>query len=64
VEIVKSISFKGAKVSSQMKTIEGEIVQDADRIDALGAIGVARAFTYGGYKNRPLYDPTIEPEMH
>ncbi len=63
-DIIRGISFKGAKVATPMKTIEGKVVQDADRLDALGAIGVARAFAYGGYKKRELYNPDILPEEH
>ncbi len=62
--IVATISYKGAGVVTPMKTKEGEVVQDADRLDALGAIGIARTFTYGGHKNRPLYDPSIPPMLH
>jgi uncharacterized protein len=58
------ISFKGANVANKMDSLEGFIVQDADRLDAIGAIGIARAFAYGGYKNRPLYDPDSPPQMH
>ena len=62
--IIQHISFKGAKVANKMDSLEGLIVQDADRLDAIGAIGIARAFAYGGYKNRPLYDPDTPPQLH
>lgn len=64
VDIIDKVSYKGAKVKDQMNTIEGMIVQDADRLDAIGAIGIARAFAYGGHKSRPLYDPKIQYELH
>lgn len=60
-DIIKSLSFKGGVVSSKQNTIEGMIVQDADRLDAMGAIGIARTFTYGGYKGNLIYDPNIKP---
>jgi len=63
-EIITDLSFKGADVETPMKTIEGEIVQDADRLDAIGAIGIARAFAYGGHKSRELYNPEVKPTMH
>lgn len=63
-EIIQHISFKGATVENRMRSLEGFIVQDADRLDAIGAIGIARAFAYGGYKNRPMYDPESPPQMH
>src|SRR5262245_61250906 len=63
-DIIASLSFKGAGVDTPMKTLEGRCVQDADRLDALGAIGVARAFAYGGHKGRALYDPALPPEPH
>ena len=59
--IIRHISSKGSYQSEQYRTIELDIVQDADRLDALGAIGIARAFNYGGFKNRKLYDPAIKP---
>jgi uncharacterized protein len=61
--IITYISYKGANVANKMDSLEGLIVQDADRLDAIGAIGIARAFAYGGYKNRPLYDPDTPPQM-
>lgn len=62
--IIRDVSFKGAEVETKMDTIEGKVVQDADRLDALGAIGIARAFAYGGHKGRELYNPEIKPESH
>jgi len=63
-EIVADVSFKGAGVLTMMKSIEGKIVQDADRLDAIGAIGIARAFAYGGHKGSELYNPNVKPEHH
>ncbi|WP_090389158.1 HD domain-containing protein [Niabella drilacis] len=62
--IIRNISFKGSYQPAQYRTIELDIVQDADRLDALGAIGIARAFNYGGFKNRKLYDPAIKPAQY
>src|SRR5512133_258605 len=56
-DIIEHLSFKGAGVKDEMKTIEGKIVQDADRLDAIGAIGIARTFVYSGNKNRIIHDP-------
>lgn len=63
-DIITDLSFKGAEVTTLMKTLEGKIVQDADRLDAIGAIGIARAFAYGGFKSRELYNPNIDPVSH
>ncbi len=63
-QIIKDISFKGAEVSTPMHSLEGKVVQDADRLDAMGAIGIARAFSYGGFKNRELYNPNLPPTLH
>ncbi|WP_250419063.1 MULTISPECIES: HD domain-containing protein [Pontibacter] len=64
VAIIKELSFKGAGTTSDMSSLEGCIVQDADRLDAIGAIGIARTFAYGGHKNREIYNPHISPELH
>lgn len=63
LKIIENISFKGGNFKQGFKSIELDIVQDADRLDAIGAIGIARAFNYGGYKNNPLFDPAIKPNM-
>jgi uncharacterized protein len=64
VEIVATISYKGAGVMTAMKSLEGQCVQDADRLDAIGAIGIARCFAYGGHAGRLMYDPDEPPVMH
>lgn len=62
--IIQNMSFKNSFDGAGFISKELQIVQDADRLDAIGAIGIARAFTYGGFKNRVLYDPAILPEKH
>ena len=64
INIIEKISFKGGNTEKLFSSIELDIVQDADRLDAIGAIGIARAFNYGGFKNRPLYNPNIAPNLH
>ena len=62
MNIINTISYKGGIENSAQHDIEGKIVQDADRLDAMGAIGIARTFTYGGNKNRLIYNPSIKPK--
>lgn len=64
VNIIENISFKGGHNERKFSSIELDIVQDADRLDALGAIGIARTFNYGGFKNRTIHDPSIAPNLN
>lgn len=64
IQIAERISFKGAKLADKDMSIEGKIVRDADRLDAIGAIGIARAFAYGGNHQRPLYNAEEKPQHH
>ncbi|MFO7744846.1 MAG: HD domain-containing protein [Psychroflexus sp.] len=61
VNIIKNVSYKGGHNSGDFHSIELDIVQDADRLDAIGAIGIARTFNFGGFKNNPIYDPEVQP---
>ena len=63
VKIIENVSFKGGNQAQKFTSKELDVVQDADRLDALGAIGIARTFNYGGFKNRKLYDPEIKPNL-
>lgn len=63
-QVIREVSFKGAGVQTKPSTLEGQVVQDADRLDAIGAIGVARTFAYGGHKGNPMYDPSSPPTLH
>lgn len=64
VNIIKNMSFKNSLGTLDFRSKEMDVVQDADRLDAIGAIGIARAFNYGGFKNRPLYDPAVKPSFN
>ena len=64
INIIENISFKGGNTIKNFHSLELDIVQDADRLDAIGAIGIARTFIYGGFKNRSLYNPDIAPNLH
>ncbi len=64
IQIIENISFKGGNFEKKFSSIELDIVQDADRLDALGAIGIARTFNYGGFKNRSIYNPNIAPKFN
>ncbi|MCX6795120.1 MAG: HD domain-containing protein [Candidatus Falkowbacteria bacterium] len=63
-EIVDNLSFKGAGVANKLKSIEGFVVQDADRLDTLGAMGIARTFAFGGHEQREIYNPAEKPKLH
>lgn len=62
--VIREVSFKGLGVATPVSSLEAALVQDADRLDAIGAIGIARAFAYGGHKGRPLHDPAVAPIAH
>ena len=62
--IISNISFKGGKEAQNFKSLELDVIQDADRLDAIGAIGIARTFNYGGHKNREIYNPEIPPNLN
>jgi len=64
LQVIEDVSFKGAGIETPARSKEAAVVQDADRLDAIGAIGIARTFAYGGHKNRLIYDPEIDPVLH
>lgn len=64
VSIIRNINFKGARVKHDIKTLEGKIVFDADKLDAIGAIGIARTFAFGGHMDREIYNPNVRPYLH
>ena len=64
VNIIENISFKGGYETKKFSSLELDVVQDADRLDAIGAIGIARTFNYGGFKNRAIYNPEIKPNLN
>ncbi|PKP39723.1 MAG: phosphohydrolase [Bacteroidetes bacterium HGW-Bacteroidetes-13] len=64
VKIIENISFKGGNFAQKFRSKELDIIQDADRLDAIGAIGIARTFNYGGFKNRELYNPEVKPNLN
>ena len=63
VKIIENISFKGGNTQQKYHSKELDVVQDADRLDAIGAIGIARVFNYGGFKNRAIYNPEVKPNL-
>ena len=65
IKIIENVSFKSSLNTTQkFKSTELDVIQDADRLDAIGAIGIARCFNYGGFKDRALFDPSIKPNMN
>ena len=63
IQIIKNISYKGGNFKKSFHSKEFDVVQDADRLDAIGAVGIARCFNYGGFKNRAIYEPEIQPNL-
>lgn len=63
IKIIENVSFKGGNTLKTFHSKELEVLQDADRLDAIGAIGIARTFNYGGFKNRVIYNPSVQPEL-
>ncbi len=64
IQIIANVSFKGGNATKTFQSNELAVIQDADRLDALGAVGIARTFNYGGFKNRAIYDPNIQPQLN
>ncbi len=64
LRIIDEVSYQGAAIETPVSSVEAAVVQDADRLDAMGAIGIARTFAYGGHKNRLIYNPSVSPVMH
>ena len=63
IKIIENVSFKGGNTLKTFHSKELEVIQDADRLDAIGAIGIARTFNYGGFKNRVIYDPSVQAKL-
>ena len=64
IKIIENVSFKGGNTIKTFHSKELKVIQDADRLDAIGAIGIARTFNYGGFKNRAIYNPSIKPNLN
>ncbi|OQX74757.1 MAG: phosphohydrolase [Bacteroidetes bacterium 4484_276] len=64
INIIRNMSFKSSLGEVDFQSPEMFVVQDADRLDAIGAVGIARAFNFGGFKNRPIYNPKIKPQLN